>query len=218
MEQNKLQQVLPERTLIKNLQIGITPTGNVEIAKVDKFGIGLELKKFKNPNNSINYPVLFDIPKDQRIAAMAEKDLGGTIKIITVALTLALETMNLKRGMNAFQILDLAEAVVDEAGSDNLAVEDLMLFLQRLTRGHYPEMFEGIDQTKFFTRFNQYRDERWNEGIKLRDAKVAYYQSLGDSNDFERANPKDASTLGLQLEHYKQKSMERKDEAKSRKQ
>jgi len=200
------------------LQVGITTDDKIDVKEVDKFGIGLELKKYKNQNNSINYPALFDIPKDQRIAAMAEKDLGGTIKIITVALTLALETMNLKRGMNAFQILDLAEAVVDEAGSDNLAVEDLMLFLQKLTRGQYPEMFEGFDQTKFFTRFNQYRDERWSEGIKLRDEKVAYYQSLGDRNDFERANPKDASTLGLQLEHFKQRSMEKRDEAKSRKQ
>jgi len=200
------------------LQTAITPTGSVEVAKVDKFGIGLELRKFKNPNNSINYPALFDIPKDQRIAAMAEMDLGATIKIVTVALTLALETMNLKRGMTAFQVLDLAEAIVDEAGSDNLAIEDLMLFLQKLTRGEYPEMFEGIDQLKFMLRFNKYRDDRWEAGIAIRDAKVEEYKRLGDSNDFERANPRDASSFGLQLEHFRQKSQERKDELKSRKQ
>ncbi len=114
--------------------------------------------------------------------------------------------------------LDITEAVVDEAGSDNLSVEDLMLFLQKLTRGEYPEMFEGIDQAKFMSRFNTYRDERWDAWIAIRDAKVEEYKRLGDSNNFERTNPKDASTLGLQLEHYKQKVQERGDERKSRKQ
>ena len=197
---------------MQNLITGITERGNVDIAKVDKFGVGLELKKFKNKNNSINYSALFAIPKEQRIAAMAEKDLGATIKLITVAITLALETMNVKRGMNALQILDLAEAVVDEAESDQLSIEDFMLFLQKLTRGEYLDLFEGIDQAKIMQRFGEYRDERWNAGIELRDAKTEEYKRLGDDNSFERTTGRDADTLDLQLKHWKQKTMEKKDE------
>lgn len=187
------------------------------MANIDKFGIGLELKKFKLPNNSINYPVLFEIPKDQRITAMCKKDLGGTIKIITVALTLAMETMNLKRSMNDFQILDLAETVVDEAESDALAVEDVMLFLQKLTRGEYPELYEGFDQVKFMARFNTYRDERWAAGIEIRDKKHEDFKRLGDDNLFERENPRDASPFGQHMQHLRQKSQVRSDEIKEKK-
>lgn len=203
-------QVHQENQLIKNLTVGITENGNIEVAKVDKFGIGLELKKYKI-GNEINFPTLFEIPKEQRITAMAKADLGATIKIITVALTLALETMNLKRGMTAFQILDLAEAIVDESESDSLAIQDLMLFLQKLTRGEYPEMFEGIDQAKFMSRFNIYRDERWQVGIWLRDQKHEELKGLGDDNFHERNNR--VSSIDKELNDYRKKVQVRKDEA-----
>jgi hypothetical protein len=210
-------QVHQENPLVKNLTVAITTTGEVEIAKVDKFGIGLELKKYKLPNNAVNYPALFDIPKEQRITAMAQRDLGGTIKILTVAITLALETMNLKRGMNAFQILDLAEAIVDEADSDSLSIPDVMLFFQKLTRGEYPEMYEGIDQAKILDRFGKYRDERWQAGIDLRDARHQEYKDLGDSNHHDRYNPKDTSSFGQMMEHYKTKAQVGRDERRERK-
>lgn len=187
------------------------PDGTISVSGIDKFGIGLELKKFKE-GNSINYPALFAIPTDQRIAAMAKKDLGQTITIIAVAITLAMETMNVKRGMNNFQILDLAEAIVDEAESDQLSIEDLLLFFQKLTRGEYPDLYEGVDQAKILSRFSDYRDERWEAGIKIRDAKVAEYKELGGVNTFERENPKDGSPFGQYMQHFRQKSMERKDE------
>lgn len=195
---------------MQSLTVAIMPTGKLDVAKIDKMQINIELKKFKNENNSINYPALFDIPKEQRIAAMAKKDLGGTIKVITVALTLAFETMNLVRSMNAFQILDLSEAIVDESPSDNLAVEDLMLFLQKLTRGEYPELYEGIDQAKFMSRFNSYRDERWTQGIKLRDEKHEEYKRLGDDNFHERSNR--TSPIDEELVKHRQKFQEKKDE------
>jgi len=194
------------------------PTGSLEVKRIDKMGVNLELRKYKTENGGTNFPALFKIPTDKRITAMAKEDLGNTIKLIAVALTYAFEGMNLTRPMQAFQILDLAEAIVDESGSDKLAFEDLMIFLQRLTRGQYPGLFEGMDIPKFMERFALYRDERWGEGIRLRDEKNEQFKKLGDMDVYERANPKDASSLGLQLEHFRQKSMERKDEIKSRKQ
>lgn len=210
-------QAQQEQKLVQNLTVAITTDNNVDLTKLDKFGIGLELKKFKLPNNQINYPVLFAIPKEQRITAMAQKDLGGTIKILTVAITLLLETMNLKRGMNAFQILDLAEAIVDEAESDSLSIPDVMLFFQKLSRGEYPEMYEGIDQAKILDRFGQYRDERWNAGIELRDAKHEDFKKLGDDNAFARYNPKDTSAFGEMMQHYKTKAQIGRDENRERK-
>jgi len=203
---------------VKNLQVGITTTGGLNVKLIDKVEVGVQLRKYKHKNNSTNFPELFNIPVDQRITAMAARNFGETIKTIAVALTLAFETMNLSRPMQAFQILDLAEAIVDEAESDKLSIEDLMIFLQRMTRGEYQGLYEGIDIPKFMERFNQYRDERWDAGIELRDKRHEEYKSLGDRNVYERENPKDASTLGLQLEHFRKQSQIRTDEHKSRRQ
>jgi len=194
------------------LQQGITPTGKFEVANIDKLGLNLELKKYKNENNSINFLALRDIPVEQRIFALAKQDLGQTVKIIAVALTLAFESMNLTRPMNAFQILDLSEVLIEESESDKLALQDVLIFLQRLTRGYYPGLYEGLDSVKFMERFNQYRDERWEEMKTLRDQREEEFKRMGDANVYERENPKDGSAFGMQLEHLRQKSMEKKDE------
>lgn len=193
------------------------PTGAIDVKRIDKVGLNLELRKFKKEGGGTNYPALFSIPKEQRIAAMAKKDLGGTIKQITVALTLAFETMNLTRPMQPFQILDLAEMIVDEADSDNLAFEDLMIFLQRLTRGEWPGFFEGMDIPKFMERFGIYRDERWAAGVKIRDEKHEEYKALGDSNHHERYNPRDTSSFGEMMQHYRTKAQVKRDENRERK-
>jgi hypothetical protein len=162
--------------------------GEIDISKVDKIGINSELRKYKHPNGTPNYGEVFKIPKSQRIAELAKQNIAETIQVITVGITLALESMNLSRPMTAFQILDLAEAIVDEAESDNLAIEDVMLFLQQLTRGKY-QLYEGMDIPKFMGMFNQYRDERWNEGIRIRDEKVLEYKQLGDQERTCQPNP-----------------------------
>jgi len=73
-----------------------------------------------------------------------------------------------------------------------------------------------MDAVKFLERFNQYRDERWQEFIRIRDEQDAYYKNFGDANLYERENPRDASTLGLQLQHYKEKLQAKSDERRER--
>lgn len=179
-------------------------------------GVNLELKKFKNNNGSVNYPALFAIPPDQRLAAMAEKDLGGTIKLITVALQLAFESMNLSRPMQAFQILDLAEAIVDSAGEeDKPALEDLMLFLQKLTRGEFGPLYESLDIPKFMTFYNKFRDERWQEAWKLRHEKDEYFKSLGDSGLFDRKYSQPDTPFQEYLSSYNTRLQAKNDEIKA---
>lgn len=157
-----------------------TMNGSLNITLVDRIAVNQELKKFKTQSGGINYPVLFAIPVEERIAAMAKKDLRGVITTVAVAVTLAMEALNVSRKMTPLQIVDLAEAIVDDAEcGDNIALEDLMLFLQKLTRGEYPELYEGIDQVKFMNRFNTYRDERWEAGRVIAENKHIEYKGLG---------------------------------------
>lgn len=182
--------------------------GNFDLAVVDKFKISSELKKFKTETGGINFPAVFSIPKEERIVAMSEKDFAGTVKTISVAIALSLETMNLKRPMTNSQIFDLAETIIDDAGSDNLSLEDLMLFLQKMVRGEYAEVYESMDVPKFMKRFGEYRDFRWNEGIKIRDEKDQYFKLLGETKRAEQTS----TAFGEYLSNFTTKIQTLKDE------
>lgn len=104
----------------------------------------------------------------ERLPAMFKRDPKQTAGLITVSLTLAFESMNLSRPMNEDQILDLADAIVDTSNEDYLSIEDLVLFLQGLTRGKYGPLYESMDIPKFMEKFEIYRQERHEayQGIK----------------------------------------------------
>lgn len=200
---------------MKNLALAITPNG-ISTRIVDKFKVSLELKKFKTDRGALNYPALFDIPIAERLPELAKKDVGNTIKIITVAITLAMESLNVSRPMNNRQIVDLAEVVVDSLNEgDNLSLEDFMLFLQKLTRGEYPELYEGIDQIKFMGRLSIYRDERWKEAQKMYYEKHDQFKELGDSRRVRETgdNPMDIhlSQMSTKIQSLKDELKEQKD-------
>lgn len=201
---------LPEKALLPNLIAAIQNDGNLDLIKVNRLELATELRKFKTEKGGINYPVLFKIPKKERIFEMSKIDLTGTIQIISVGISLALENINLKRPMTSSQVLDLAEAIIDESDSDNLALEDLLLFLQKLTRGEYGEMYESLDVPKFMMKFGQYRDERWDAGIKIRDEKDLELKNLGQTDRTSEKN----TALDEHLAQFTTKLSAMKDEIK----
>ena len=147
----------------------------------DKLQVSTILREYKTPQGVVKFDKVLAIPMEDRIPALAKKDFGNIVSIITAALTLAFEGMNLKRGMNAIQTLDLAEAVIDTAAEDNLALEDLMLFLQKLVRGEYGAMYESMDIPKFMTAFEEYREDRWKQLNNIRYEQAAQHKIQGDT-------------------------------------
>lgn len=148
----------------------------------NKHEISIVLRQYKTPAGAIKYKELLSIPTPERISELAKIDFPKTCMIITAGLTLAFEGMNLKRGMNAIQILDLAEAIIDTANEDNLALEDLMLFLQKLVRGEYAPMYESMDIPKFMEKFETYREERHQQLHQLRYELHNQYKTMGDTD------------------------------------
>ena len=140
-----------------------------------KIEINLALKEYKTPTGQLNYPALFNIPSENRLSKMAEKEPKNTIALLVAALTMAFESLNLVRGMNANQIFDLADAIVETSAEDNLAIEDLMLFLQKLTRGEFGKMYEGMDIPKFMQMFEIYREDRFQAIRNIRDEMNASF-------------------------------------------
>lgn len=175
------------------------------------------LRDYKTNQGVIKYDKVLAIPVMDRIPALAEKSFHKVVTLITAALTLAFESMNLKRGMNQIQIVDLAEAIIDTAGEDNLAMEDLMLFLQKLVRGEYGAMYESMDIPKFMTAFEEYREQRWQSLNNIRYEQAAQHKGMGDS---ERNNQTDElsehfAKMGDRMSEMKSKISDLKQENSS---
>ncbi len=147
----------------------------------DKQAISVILREYKTQQGIVKYDKVLAIPINDRIPKLAEKDFPKIITVITAALTLAFEGMNLKRGMTPAQVVDLAEAIIDTAGEDNLALEDLMLFLQKLVRGEYGAMYESMDIPKFMIAFEVYRELRWQQLNNLRLEQASQHKVQGDT-------------------------------------
>jgi len=147
----------------------------------NKREVALVLKQFKLPTGAVDYPAVFSIPSTGRIPVLAVEDFTRINLVIIGALTMAFESMNLKRGMNEFQILNLAEEIIDSAGEDNLSLEDLMLFLQNMVRGKYEMSYESLDIPKFMALFEKYRQERHLSYLQLKENQHLQYKGLGDN-------------------------------------
>lgn len=147
--------------------------------KGDRQQVNLILRDYKTQNGYPNFPALFDIPNANRIRDLAKTDYEDTSDLVAAAVTLAMENFNLKRGLTAVQINDLAEEIIDGANDDNISFEDLVLFLQALVRGKYGDMYESMDMAKFMKLFNEYRDERWKEWVNFKEAEHIQFKTMG---------------------------------------
>ncbi len=146
-----------------------------------KLDINICLRDFKEPNGIIKYPSLFAIPTENRIVELAKKDYAKIAVLISAGLTLAFESMNLARPMKASQIADLAEMIIETSNEDNLAIEDVILFLQKLTYGEYGKLYESIDIPKFMQFFEIYREERWQALRRMREEQDVQYRALPEN-------------------------------------
>ena len=176
----------------------------------DSAQISSVLRAFKTPTGGANFPALFSVPTEHRLAAMAKNDYGEALTIVSAAVTMAMGLLNLKMPMNDIQVVDLADALLDTAGEDNLALEDLVLFLQQLTRGKYNPLYESMDVPKFMEKFEIYREERHRTMVEIRENKHLEYKGLGDPT---RAT-KPETAFEEHLQQYSQKLQVKNDEIK----
>ncbi len=139
------------------------------------------LKQYKNEYGIVKFENVLAIPRTERLPELAKNDFMGTNMLVIGALTMALKSLNLKNGLNADQILDLSETILDTSVEDNLAFEDIMLFLQKLTRGEYEITSENLNIPKFMKLFEIYRQNRWEELNRIRDEIHTQNKVCGDT-------------------------------------
>jgi hypothetical protein len=144
----------------------------------NKLDLSVSLKAYKYPNGAVNYLEVMKVPHDDRLPGLIVKEgLERIHKLLGAAITLAMESLNLKQSFTAPQIFDLVDNILDSANEDYLGIEDVVLFLQKLVRGEAGKLFNSIDIPTFMTLFEKYRQERHEELLRFREEEQAQHKT-----------------------------------------
>lgn len=178
--------------------------------------VSVILRQYKYESGAVNFPAVLKVPTNERIPMLAKQDFKRILMLIIGALTVAIENLNVKKRLNEIQILDLAEIIIDSSNEDYLSFEDLMLFLQKLTRGEYKLPAE-LDVPKFMEVLEVYREERHQQYHNIRMEQHIQHKSMGDGTRSTQSDPlsEHFSRMGDRLSSMKEKISELKQENSS---
>lgn len=162
-----------------------------------------EVCRYKERGEPQPLAVIDNVPVKDRLPGLAE--FYGREKIAVVvakAIGKTLSNFNLRVGMNADQILELAHNLIDSANEDQLALEDIMLFLDGMVKAKYGKVYDRMDIPTFFEMLEVYREQRHQAFINRRDEQHSQLKAMGDSNrsskDVEKEQFRDAMKNYLQ--------------------
>lgn len=150
------------------------------LEKGDKLAINQLVKAYKLPNGAVNFGMVLSIPSSERLPQMVSDQGYERVHTLLVAgVQLAMESLNLSNSLNAGQIFDLADTIIDASSEDYLSLPDVVLFLQKLVRGEMGKLYSQIDIAKFMELFEVYREERHQELMRIREEQQAQYKAYG---------------------------------------
>lgn len=143
---------------------------------------------------------------EERIPALAKEDRGLVVTAIAASLKSALDNINIRKGLNEDQLIDIAETIIDQAEEDQLALEDVLLFLGRLVTGQAGTLYDRLDMPTFFELFETYREERFQALRHIRHEQHVNYKAMGDNTRYSEITSHVDVAYRQQLrEHYKKK-------------
>lgn len=175
--------------------------------KADPYKVNEVLRVYKSPQGHTDFPALFKIPVSDRLPGLCELYGRKAIHMhITGAVTVAMEKINLKLSMNADQLFELGETIIDSSGEDQLAMEDLLLFLQDLVRGKAGKIYDRMDIPFFMELFENYRQQRHESYLDVKYELEQQHKALPINDrladmfpDSEKNNMRDALKEEMQL-------------------
>lgn len=127
----------------------------------DSSALGAHLGAFRE-RGIVNFTKALMIPMDQRIPALVGEPNGRQRVSVALSSSIVSAFSNIKNAkMSADQIIELAEGIIDSAHEDQLAIEDVLLFLKDMLMGKYGKFSQGLDMPGFFEAFEDYRNERY---------------------------------------------------------
>lgn len=131
----------------------------------------------------VNHKKTLAIPFEQRIPELI-KQPGGRERVSVILSASIISAFNNidKAKMNADQIIELSEGIIDSAHEDQLSIEDVLLFLKDLLMGKMGKITDKLDMPLFFELFEKYRDKRYRTLEALRYEEHLNYKNMGHSS------------------------------------
>src|ERR1041384_8249935 len=178
MEQEKLSKSTDSRQIAVHRQKDLTAFTNALSANIllrDKAGVATQLAPFMDKGKP-NYPVIFQVPRADRLPALAEKDQAGAVALVSTAVALALSTS----GITDDCAYDTAEIIINEAAEDQLTIQDVVIFCKAAAAGKYgPFLRNNPTPMDFMSMFEKYRQERHETIVSLRDEQHTQLKAQG---------------------------------------
>lgn len=158
-----------------------------------------EMCRYKEKGEPNHLAVIEHVPVNERLPALAK--MYGAEKIsavLNLAITNALNQFNLRVGMNPDQIAELSYSLIEEAEQDQLAIQDILLFLDGLPKFKYGKVYDRMDMPTFFEMLEVYREQRHQAFVNAREEQHAQFKSMGDTNRMSNDADKEANRNAMQ--------------------
>ena len=158
-----------------------------------------ELCRFKENGEALPLKVIELVPVSERLPALAKMYGNDKIAgILSLSITRALNNFNLRVAMTPEQIADLSFAILDEAEQDQLAIQDVLLFLDGMVKFKYGKVYDRMDMPTFFEMLEKYREERHLAFMNGKEEAHAQFKAMGDSNRTSQDVDKEANRNAMQ--------------------
>ena len=109
---------------------------------------------------------LMQIPSEHRINAFVYKDAQKCITTLSALIMIALKHYEIDISVST----SIAFNIVQECKSDNLSLQDIVVFLQRINSGAYGDFYgKKITPIMLMSKLQSYLDDRHEEITKYRD-------------------------------------------------
>lgn len=154
--------------------LSATETGDQQLVKT-------LIKSFVTGNGATDYISLMRVPTAERIPVLAKTNRKEIHQVIAAQIEYTMKFFNIANGMTVEQIFLLADTIIDDAGSDNLSIQDVFLFLQKLSTGKMGVVYNRLDIPRFMELFEIHRQERHQEKLKFQENEHLQYKSMGPS-------------------------------------
>ena len=153
-----------------------------------------ELCRYKDKGEPLPVKVIENVPVSERLPALAKMYGNDKIAgILSLSITRSLNNFNLRVAMTPEQIADLSYALIDEAEQDQLAIQDILLFLEGMVKNKYGKVYDRMDMPTFFDMLEKYREQRHLDFMNGKEEAHAQFKAMGDSNRTSQDIDKEAN-------------------------
>jgi hypothetical protein len=136
------------------------------------------LKTFTHMDGVTNYLSLARVPTSERIPELAKTNRKEVHQILAAQIEYSMKFFNIPNGMTLEQIFLLTDTIIDDSESDNLSIQDVFIFLQKLSTGKMGTIYNRLDIPTFMELFEVHRQQRHEEIMNYRYEENVQFKAL----------------------------------------